>query len=163
MHEHMHREGTTCWTTTELHVFCMGWFSTHIWLPSWPQDLNAPGPSPVTFYHTTLLRYFVCVFDCSILLFFFLLSCASPAVLAPQPGSERGPLAVKAQSSNHWTTRGLRVWHFAQSATLLLLPFSCWHLHCTRRWASQEKDLTILSPPAASIAADSIRFGATAQ
>ena len=62
---HMRRVETTCWTTTELHVFCMGWFSTHVWL-------NAPGPSPVTFNHITLLCYFLCVFDCSILLFFFL-------------------------------------------------------------------------------------------
>lgn len=61
---HMRRGETVCWTTTELHVFRMGWFSTHVWL-------NVPGPSPVTFNHITLLCYFVCVFDRLILLFFF--------------------------------------------------------------------------------------------
>lgn len=32
--------------------------------------LNVPGPSPVAFNHITLLCYFVCVFDRSILSFF---------------------------------------------------------------------------------------------
>ena len=36
--------------------------------------------------------------------FFFWLCCAVCGILVPQPGIEPGPLAVKAQSCNHWTT-----------------------------------------------------------
>ena len=31
--------------------------------------------------------------------------CTACGILAPQPGIEPGPLAVRARSPNHWTTR----------------------------------------------------------
>ena len=36
---------------------------------------------------------------------FFPPHCVTCGILVPQPGIEPGPLAVKMQSSNHWTTR----------------------------------------------------------
>ena len=81
-----------------------------------------PVPSPITYYHITLLCLFMCV------VLFFLATLCGLWILVPQPGIEPGPLAVKAPSPNHWTTREFRVWHFSQSATLLFLSFSR-HLH----------------------------------
>ena len=37
--------------------------------------------------------------------FFFWLCLPACGILVPQPGIEPGPSAVRAQSSNHWTTR----------------------------------------------------------
>ena len=37
--------------------------------------------------------------------FFFWLHHTACRIIAPQPGTEPGPLAVRLQSPNHWTTR----------------------------------------------------------
>ena len=42
--------------------------------------------------------FFVC-------LFVFWLRCTACGLLVPRPGIEPGPLAVRAQSPNHWTAR----------------------------------------------------------
>ena len=55
---------------------------------------------------------FVFVFFC------FLPHWAVCGVLVPQPGIERLPVAVKEQSSNHWTTREVPV-HVVFNATAL--------------------------------------------
>ena len=39
--------------------------------------------------------------------FFFLPYCLTRGILVPQPGTEPRPSAVKVQSPNHWTARGL--------------------------------------------------------
>ena len=42
---------------------------------------------------------------CSLSLFFFWLHCTAWGILVPLLGIEPAPLAVKAQSPNHWTAR----------------------------------------------------------
>ena len=51
--------------------------------------------------------------------FWFWLHCAACGILVPQPGIAPRPLAVKAQSSNHWTTREFP-WLFFENFVLTL-------------------------------------------
>ena len=74
-------------------------------LGAWSEFLKSIHTDALTECHLDadgeLLFYsFVCI---------FWQSYTACGILVPQPGIEPGPRAVKAQSSNHWTTRELPV------------------------------------------------------
>ena len=62
---------------------------------------------PATFHHEILKWIIFCFFPIVSLSFYFFFwpCCAACGILASQPGVEPIPLAMKAQSLNHWITR----------------------------------------------------------
>lgn len=71
---------------------------------------------------------FICNFPWQLFIYFWLLSCG---ILIPRPDIELVPSAVRAQNSNHWTTRefsSMTIWesYKKEKISLLSLPGGGW-------------------------------------